>query len=87
MLRYNAACRDPAKYDRPHELDLGRSPNRHLAFGRGPHYCVGAPLARLQLTITLEVLPDALPGLRLAAPVALRPTLDVRHPEAVHVAW
>ncbi|GAA5066223.1 hypothetical protein HNP84_001179 [Thermocatellispora tengchongensis] len=87
VLRYNAACRDPAKYDRPHELDLGRSPNRHLAFGRGPHYCVGAPLARLQLTITLEVLPDALPGLRLAAPVALRPTLDVRHPEAVHVAW
>jgi cytochrome P450 len=86
-LRYSAANRDPARFERAAEFDVGRPPTRHVAFGLGVHYCVGAGLARKQLEIALETLTARLPGLRLARPVAFRPVLDVRHPEAVHLAW
>ncbi|MDH6136267.1 cytochrome P450 [Kitasatospora sp. MAA4] len=45
-----AANRDPAAFDRPHEIILDRSPNRHLALGLGAHYCIGAPLAKAELS-------------------------------------
>ncbi|XRQ05549.1 cytochrome P450 [Actinomadura welshii] len=51
-----AANRDDRMFERPDELDLDRSPNRHLAFGRGPHFCIGAMLARLELRLLLEEL-------------------------------
>ncbi|MFI0480785.1 cytochrome P450 [Actinomadura sp. 9N215] len=51
-----SANRDPAVFARPYALDLGRSPNRHVAFGSGPHRCVGAPLARLVLATLFEEL-------------------------------
>ncbi|MCG5217635.1 cytochrome P450 [Streptosporangium soli] len=86
-LRYTAANRDPARFDRAAEFDVAREPTRHLSFGRGVHYCVGAGLARRQLEITLETLTTRLPGLRLAEPVTYRPVLDLRHPEAVRLAW
>ena len=44
-----AANHDPAAFDRPHDILLGRSPNRHLALGLGAHYCIGAPLAKAEL--------------------------------------
>ncbi|MBP6015747.1 MAG: cytochrome P450 [Candidatus Promineofilum sp.] len=66
-----SANRDPAQFDRPDELDVGRGDNRHLAFGLGAHYCLGAPLARLQGVIALETLFQRLPQARLAAPPAL----------------
>lgn len=53
---YTAANRDPAVFDRPDDFVLGRSPNRHLAFGHGVHKCVGTVLARLELRIAIEEL-------------------------------
>ncbi|MGP4113470.1 cytochrome P450 [Streptomyces sp. 4N509B] len=61
-----AAARDPAVFDRPDALDVGRSPNPHLGFGAGIHYCVGAPLARVEIAAALTALVTRLPGLRLA---------------------
>lgn len=60
-----AANRDPRVFAHPDRIDLARDPNPHLAFGRGPHFCLGAPLARLELRAALTVLACALPGLRL----------------------
>ncbi|HTK65950.1 MAG TPA: cytochrome P450 [Pseudonocardia sp.] len=65
MMGYGAACRDPAVFERPAECDLNRSPNRHLAFGFGPHACIGAHLARLELRLALRVLLDRLDDLAL----------------------
>ena len=57
LLMYAAANRDADAFDAPHELDVERSPNWHVAFGgNGPHFCLGAPLARLELTVMFEEL-------------------------------
>jgi cytochrome P450 len=61
-----AANRDESVFDGPAEMMLGRVPNVHLAFGAGPHSCLGQPLARTELTTVLEVLLRRLPSLRLA---------------------
>jgi cytochrome P450 PksS len=63
-----SANRDERQFDNPDELDLGREPNRHVAFGLGVHYCLGAPLARLEGQIAIPSLLRRLPDLRLAAP-------------------
>lgn len=60
-----AANRDPAQFERPDELLLSREENPHLAFSLGPHYCLGAPLARLEGQIALTALWGRFPALRL----------------------
>jgi cytochrome P450 len=68
-----SANRDERQFERPDDLDITRAPNRHLAFGQGVHYCVGAPLARLEGQIAINTLLRRFPDLRLAvAPQALR---------------
>jgi cytochrome P450 len=59
-----AANRSPVQFPRPDRYDIRRSPNRHLAFGRGRRSCLGAGLARLEMTIALQVLLERLRGLR-----------------------
>ncbi|RSN20453.1 cytochrome P450 [Amycolatopsis sp. WAC 01416] len=67
------ANRDAAKFEDPHRLDVTRPASGHLAFGHGIHYCVGAPLARLEAEIALRGLLERFPALSLdAAPEALR---------------
>jgi cytochrome P450 len=61
-----SANRDEAQFPRADELDLDRADNKHIGFGRGPHFCLGAPLARLESEIALTTLLGRLPGLRLA---------------------
>ena len=60
-----AANRDPQRFERPDELDLTRDPNPHVGFGLGPHYCLGAPLARLEGRIAIPMALRRLEGLRL----------------------
>jgi cytochrome P450 len=63
-----SADRDPARFADPDELDFARE-DKHIAFGRGSHYCLGAPLARLEGEIAVATLLRRLPGLRLAVDV------------------
>lgn len=65
-VAFGLANRDHTVFGEPHRLDLNRSPNRHLSFGRGHHHCLGAHLMRLELHIALETLLHGLPGLALA---------------------
>ncbi|WP_035850580.1 cytochrome P450 [Kitasatospora azatica] len=87
---YLAANRDPAVFDRPHELDFDRHPNPHLAFGHGPHYCVGAAFARMETQVMLRALLDRFPRLRLAVPaseIRWRKGELIRGPGELPVAW
>lgn len=78
MLMLAAAQRDPSVYDRPDEFDPDRSPNRHLAFGLGPHFCLGAPLARLEACLALAALAAKFPAARLAGEPSYKPNVTLR---------
>lgn len=73
-----AAARDPAVFEEPDKLDIGRTPNAHLGFGMGIHYCVGAPLARVEIAAALNALTAKLPGLKLASEPQRRPEFVIR---------
>jgi cytochrome P450 len=64
-----SANRDERQFADPDRLDLMREPNHHLAFGQGMHYCLGAPLARMEMQIALTTLLRRLPEMRLRQPV------------------
>lgn len=86
-LLLGAANHDPARFEAPQELRPDRAPNPHVSFGGGIHFCVGAPLARLELQVALPLLAEALPGLRLAAPPRYRDTYHFRGLESLELEW
>jgi len=68
-----SANRDPAQFPEPGTFDPARSPNRHLAFGNGVHFCLGAPLARLEASVALGAVLDRLPNLGIVPGTVLEP--------------
>ena len=85
-----SANHDPAQFSAPEELRVNRTDNRHLAFGYGAHYCLGAPLARLEARIALRTLFERLDGLRLSSPgdeLAWRAGVLFRGLERLPIQW
>lgn len=87
-LYYASANHDPEAFPNPGRFDPRRDPNPHLAFGLGLHYCIGAPLARIELAAAVRTLLARLPELRLRpGRLAYRPTNVFRYLEALPVAY
>jgi cytochrome P450 len=83
-----SANRDEAQFSDAGVLDIARDPNRHLAFGMGIHYCLGAPLARLEAQIAIPLLLCNLPTLRLARQqLRWRRSLNLRGLTRLQVEW
>ncbi len=89
LLLYGSGNRDEAVFAQSDDFQLQRSPNHHLAFGHGVHFCVGASLARLEGKVAFEVLCQRLPHLRLVPGQKLThiPTLLFRGYERLEVTW
>jgi cytochrome P450 len=68
VIWFGAANRDPAVFADPHRLDLRRDPNPHVAFGVGPHFCLGAHLARLEASEMLRTLLAHAPDMTVGTP-------------------
>ena len=86
-LLLGAANRDPERFPDPDRLDAVRSPNPHVTFGAGIHFCIGAPLARLEMEVALPILFRRLPGLRLAEPPRYRDSYHFHGLAALPVGW
>jgi cytochrome P450 len=87
-----SANRDASVYTDPDVLDLHRAETSHVGFGHGPHHCVGAPLARMELQVALDTLLRRLPGLRFAEAgpdggIAWKDGLSTRGPELFPITW
>ncbi|MGZ6544745.1 MAG: cytochrome P450 [Actinomycetota bacterium] len=85
-LLFGSANRDPAVFDRPDELDVGRDPNPHVSFGAGVHFCLGAPLARLELETSFSTVLGRLPTLQLVAEPSWKPNYIIRGLRELRVA-
>jgi cytochrome P450 family 142 subfamily A polypeptide 1 len=89
LLLYPSANRDEDQFPDPFRFDIRRTPNEHVAFGFGTHFCLGNSLARLELQVMFEQLLDRLPDIRLVDPTepSHRPANFVSGYESMKVAW
>jgi cytochrome P450 len=78
-----SANREPNAFEDADVFDIGRQPNHHIGFGAGVHHCLGAPLARMELQISLPTLLDRFPDLHSAGDPVRRPTFVLRGYESV----
>ena len=81
-----SANRDSAVFERADEMDLTRDPNPHIGFGAGIHFCLGAPLARLEMSVSLPALWEKYPNMQLAGNPVRRPTFVLRGYESVPIS-
>jgi cytochrome P450 len=86
MLLLAAAQRDPAEFERPETFDPDRNAFRHLAFGRGLHYCLGAPLARLEAAVALSAVTARFPEARLDGEAVYKQNVTLRGLSTLSVA-
>ncbi|MGW1159186.1 cytochrome P450 [Streptomyces sp. NPDC002513] len=77
-MLFGSANHDPAVFDAPEKLDLTRRDNPHISFSAGIHYCIGAPLARIELVASMTALLDKAPTLRPAAEPERKPNFVIR---------
>jgi cytochrome P450 len=84
-LLFGSANRDPTVFDRPDELDVERDPNLHVSFGAGVHFCLGAPLARLELETSFATVLRRLPRLELVEEPDWNPNYIIRGLRALRV--
>lgn len=87
VLLYHSANRDEEIFDRPFEFDIERSPNDHVAFGFGTHFCLGASLARLEVSVMTERVMARMPDLELVGPTPMRPANFITGFESMPVRW
>jgi cytochrome P450 len=83
VMYFGAANRDPAVFDRPDVLDLSRPENPHIAFGTGPHACLGQHIARIEIDAMLREVLTRMDGFELAAPVEWLPSNFISGPKAM----
>jgi cytochrome P450 len=87
LLLLGSANRDPLQFPEPDRLDLARRDNRHLAFGQGPHFCLGAALGRLEAQVALGTLVQRFPQVHLTgAELRWRPNVFLRGLQSLPVA-
>jgi len=88
LLFLGAANRDPARFPEPDKLDFQRNPNKHLAFGYGRHFCLGAPLARMEATIAFGAIAQRFPDMQLVTKkIDWRCHTSNRSPIILSVRW
>jgi cytochrome P450 len=80
-----SANRDESVFQNPTVMDITRSPNPHIGFGAGIHFCIGAPLARMEMTTSLPALFAKYPNLKLVAEPIRRPGFVLRGYEKVRL--
>ena len=80
-----SANRDESVFSSPETMDLTRDPNPHIGFGAGIHFCLGAPLARLEMSVSLPALWEKFPNMQLAGDAIRRPTFVLRGYESVAI--
>ena len=81
-----SANRDESVFSAPETMDLTRDPNPHIGFGAGIHFCLGAPLARLEMSVSLPALWEKYPAMQLASDPVRRPTFVLRGYESVAIS-
>ena len=89
VMVYASANRDEEVFEEPHRFRVDRTPNEHLALGFGPHYCLGANLAKMEIKVTLERILARLPNLRLApgSEPVFTPSALIDGIESMPVEW
>ncbi len=84
-MLFGSANRDPRHFEDPDRFIVGRGDASHITFGGGIHTCIGAPLARLEVSVAVERMAELTPGMRLAEPPVRKPAFVIHGYEAVNV--